>query len=144
MVKALVLLSFVLASTTAMAEWSKIFSGFNPTAYADLDALARSGDIATMPVLVDFKKPPFDGNNLPYLSLKMKAEYNCKTVQFRLLELASYSGHMATGHKPYTTAEPTEWKIAGSEGIQKPLWDAACQQLETNQPTATKKSAPNK
>lgn len=122
----LVALPMLMMSSRALAEWTKVFSGYNPTAYADLATLTRDGDIATMWVLVDFKKVPFDGNNLPYLSLKMKTEYHCKKTEFRFLELASYSGHMATGHKPYTSEEPSAWQPANDQGIQKPLWDVAC------------------
>jgi hypothetical protein len=128
MLKALILPCLLLLSAPVLAEWRKIASGFNPTAYADIDTITRNGDIATMWVLIDFKKAPFDGNNLPYLSLKMKSEYNCAASQFRFIDLTSYSGHMATGRKPYTSIEPGAWKAVVGDGIQKPLWDVACKQ----------------
>lgn len=122
----LMTLPAMLLSSRAQAEWTKVFSGFNPTAYADLDTLKRTGDVATMSVLVDFKKVPFDGNNLPYLSLKMKIEYHCQKAEFRFLELASYAGHMATGRSPYVAHEPSQWQPTTDHGIQKSLWDVAC------------------
>lgn len=117
----------LLFSCTAVAEWKQIVTTYNPTAYADPATLQRSGDLASMWVLIDFKKPPFDGNNLPYRSLKMHVEYNCATIEFRFLELASFEGQMATGRTPYTSIEPGAWQPATPEGIQRPLWETACQ-----------------
>ncbi|MET0377444.1 MAG: surface-adhesin E family protein [Spongiibacteraceae bacterium] len=112
----------------ALAEWSKISTGHNTTSYADLNTLRKNGDIATMWVLVDFVKVPFDGNNLPYLSLKMNVEYHCTTTQFRFLKLTSFVGHMATGKQPYTSVDPGTWQAVVPGTVQKPLWDVACRQ----------------
>lgn len=126
MVKLLMALLSLLCSCTAFAEWKKIVTTYNPSAYADLATLQRNGNLANMWVLIDYKKVPFDGNNLPYRSLKMHVEYNCVTTEFRFLELASFEGQMATGRSPYAAIEPGAWQTAAPEGIQHPLWETAC------------------
>lgn len=123
-----------LASPFAAAEWTQIASSYNPIAYADLATLQRDGDIAAMAVLIDFKTKPFDGDNLPYLSLTMQAEYDCKTVQFRFIELASHADHMGRGKTVYTSEKASQWQPA-KPGIQQPLWETAC----ASRKSATKK-----
>jgi hypothetical protein len=130
MTKFAMALLVLIASNAARAEWIQIATTYNPTMYADLTTLHRSGEIATMWALIDFKKRPFDGDNLPYLSLKMKVEYNCATTRFRYLDMASYTGHMATGRTQWTSAGPGQWQAATREGVQYPLWEAACKNAE--------------
>lgn len=119
-------LAMLTACNPAFAEWSKVSGTHNKTTYADLETRQKIGDIATMWVLVNFDKAPFDGNNLPYLSLKMNVEYQCVATQFRVLKLTSFAGHMATGKQPYTSVDPGEWQAVPPGTIQKPLWDVAC------------------
>lgn len=127
MLNTIPLLFLLTASATALADWSKIINSANSTGYVDLDTLQRKGTISTMQVLVDFKKPPFDGNNLPYLSLKMEMEYDCAANKFRALKTTSFSEHMATGHSPYTSIEPDTWKTASAASIQKTFGEIACE-----------------
>lgn len=120
------LLLLSITSSIASGEWEKIDAGHRSTAYADLETLRRQNTIATMNVLIDFEKPPFDGNNLPYLSLKMSVEYDCKTPHFRAMQITSYAGHMATGDKPYSSSEPQQWESIPDKSLQKSLWKTAC------------------
>jgi hypothetical protein len=124
--KAISVLLLLIASAPALADWSKIISSANSTGYADLKTLQKKGSISAMRVLIDFKKPPFDGNNLPYLSLKMDMEYDCAANQFRAIKTTSFAGHMATGSSPYTSFEPDVWKTPSSASMQKTLWEIAC------------------
>lgn len=126
--KTTLLLLLSTASSIAIGEWKKIDTGHRSTAYADIQTLRRQDTIATMNVLIDFEKPPFDGNNLPYLSLKMTVEYDCKTPQFRAMKITSYAGHMATGDKPYASAEPQQWESIPDKSMQKSLRKTACGQ----------------
>lgn len=111
-----------------MADWTKVTTGYQSTSYADIGSLKKIGDIASIDVLVDYVKVPFDGNNLPYLSLKMKSEYNCATKQFRTVTITSYSGHMGTGDRPYTSSEADEWQPVLPKHNQAALWKAACKE----------------
>ena len=124
--KSVVIFLLIAASGTALGEWTKVTAGYQSTSYADKGTLQKTGDVVAMDVLVDYVKVPFDGNNLPYLSLKMKGEYNCATKQFRTINLTSYSGHMGTGAKPYTSTEADEWQTVLPKHNQDALWKAAC------------------
>ena len=113
-------------SATASADWVKAARGFNSTSYVDPATLQRSDNTATMWVLTDYENQPFDGDNLPYLSVKMLMEYDCQGGRFRSLEISSFSGRMATGHKPYTSSERGEWKTISPTNVQHKLWDMVC------------------
>lgn len=107
-------------------KWQQVVSGVNSTGYADADNIQRSGAIATMQVLIDYPKPPFDGNNLPYRSLTMKNEYQCEEGRFRVLSIASHAANMGRGERPFTSDEASEWEVVTNASIQKELWKLAC------------------
>jgi surface-adhesin protein E len=108
-------------------QWQKVVAGANSTAYADPATIQNDGARSTMGVLIDYQKPPFDGNNLPYLSLTMHNEYDCDARQFRVLAISSHSGNMGRGDKPYQTDEPGEWESITAGTVQKSLWKVACE-----------------
>lgn len=129
-IKSISVFLLAVASSAAVGEWTKITKGYQSTSYADLGSLKKTGDIASLQVLVDYVKVPFDGNNLPYRSLKMTSEYNCTTKQFRTVHITSYSGQMATGDKPYTSSEPDEWQPILPRHNQDALWKTACEKSQ--------------
>lgn len=106
--------------------WQRVAAGANVTAYADIDSVRRNGPLVSLRALLDFAKPPFDGNNLPYLSLTMRNEYHCGEKRYRSLSITSHAGHMASGERPYTTEEPGAWEPVRDTSIQKDLFELAC------------------
>ena len=113
-------------ASAAEEKWQQVVTGANSTGYADTDSIQRSGAIASMRVLVDYPKPPFDGNNLRYRSLTMRNEYHCEEARFRVLSIASHTGNMGRGERPYTSDETGEWEAVPNASIQKELWKLAC------------------
>lgn len=109
------------------AQWRKVGEGSNSTSYVDPASLRKNGNQTAIAVLIDFQKPPFDGNNLPYLSLTMQNEYDCVQKQFRVLAIASHAGNMGRGEQPYQTSEPGDWEPVALGTVQKDLWKAACE-----------------
>jgi hypothetical protein len=107
-------------------EWREVVRGVNSTGYADVDSIRRAGAVTAMRVLVDYPKPPFDGNNLPYRSLTMLNEYQCQEKRFRVLTITSHVGNMGGGERPYTTDEPGAWETVSPQTIQNELWALAC------------------
>lgn len=114
------------AAAVDHTAWRRVAGGANVTAYADIDSLRRNGPLVSLRALLDFAKPPFDGNNLPYLSLTMRNEYDCGEKRFRTLSITSHAGHMGSGERPYTTSEPSEWETVRATAIQNDLWKLAC------------------
>jgi hypothetical protein len=122
----ILILLLATVSLGAAAQWREVGSGANSTSYVDPDTIRRSGDRTAMAVLIDFQKPPFDGNNLPYLSLTMQNEYDCAHTQFRVLAIVSHAANMGHGEQLYRTDEPSDWEPVASGTVQKDLWKAAC------------------
>lgn len=107
-------------------KWQQVVTGASSTGYADAGSIQRSGATASMQVLIDYPKPPFDGNNLPYRSLTMRNEYHCEEARFRVLSIASHTSNMGHGERPYTSDEAGEWEAVTNASIQKELWKLAC------------------
>jgi hypothetical protein len=117
----------LIASTGAAAQsWQQVVRGENSTAYADIGSIERSAPHATMRAMIDYQKPPFDGNNLPYRSLTMRNEYHCEEGRFRSLSITSHTGNMGSGEQPYTTDEPGDWEVVSPQTLQGNLWKVAC------------------
>jgi hypothetical protein len=123
-----------IAENATPSEWQAIVRGATSTGYADTSSIRRSGTIVTMRVLVDYPKPPFDGNNLQYRSLTMRNEYDCGQTRFRVLSITSHSGNMAQGERPYTTDETGEWEAISPHTVQRALWHRACATGAATQP----------
>jgi hypothetical protein len=126
LIKSISILLLMAASSAAFADWTKVTTGYQSTSYADLSSLQKTGDVVSMNVLVDYVKVPFDGNNLPYLSLTMQGEYNCATQQFRTTHITSHSDHMGAGDRPYTSSEADAWQPVLPKHNQEALLKAAC------------------
>ncbi len=123
----ILMLLLTAASDIAVADWEPVASGANATGYVDRSSIRKSADSVTMQVLIDYQKPPFDGNNLPYLSLTMRNEYHCAEQRFRVLTINSHTEHMGQGEQPYKTNEPSEWEPVPTTSIQKMMWSIACE-----------------
>ena len=127
--KCLRLLGFLLVgiSEIAFADWQQITKTYQSTGYVDRSSIQKKGDVTSMNVLIDYEKPPFDGNNLSYRSLTLSSEYNCTTNQFRILKLTSHLKNMATGPKPYHSDEPSEWHAVPTTSVQNGFLKVACE-----------------
>lgn len=117
----------LIIADSACAEWKLITKTYQSRSYVDLSSIQKKDDITSMNTLIDYEKPPFDGNNLSYRSLRLSSEYNCTTKQFRTLQITSYLGSMATGQKPYHSEEASEWQAVPVNSIQTEFWKTACQ-----------------
>lgn len=131
-----------LAAGPALGEWRQVVSAANSTAYADPTSIRRGAAAATMRVLIDYRKPPFDGNNLPYLSLTMRNEYSCGDGRFRVLEITSHAGPMGSGERPFTTDEPGAWEIVSPHTVQQDLLKLACGVEPASKPAAGNRKKP--
>lgn len=111
----------------ASAEWKEVTRTYQSTGYIDPDSIEKQGDTVSIKALIDYRKPPFDGNNLSYRSLTLISEYHCVNKQFRTLVLTSHLGNMASGHKPFHSDEPGEWHSIPATSIQGAFWKEACE-----------------
>jgi hypothetical protein len=78
MLKILLMLLLSVVSSSAMAEWTKIYDGENSTQYIDYSTVRNAGDIVKFSQLTDLKRGGQIDNGKPTLSIKSQNEIDCK------------------------------------------------------------------
>jgi hypothetical protein len=92
--------------------------------YVSRSTIRRSGPLAKMAELWDFKTPQaFEGK--PYLSARNQYEYDCVASRRKMLWTTGFSGHMGQGAVVGSGKAGTGWEEVGS-GPLHDLWKAAC------------------
>ena len=117
-------------SGSAAAGWERV-GGKNERrgfyAYVDRATIEKSGSMAKMWVLVNYKTAQSDPPELkPFLSSKGQVEYDCKDKRIRTLAYSFYSGRSAGGTVVYSNSEPDEWQPISSDSTGETLWKVAC------------------
>jgi hypothetical protein len=118
----------VLSSGPAYAEWVKVATSQSQggyTGHIDPDTIRRNGDLVKMWQLYDFKTIQTFGS-LPYLSAKIRSEYDCAEERWRLLALTNFSGNMGTGNMVSSNSHEGEWVPVQPAGISQIMWNFAC------------------
>ena len=108
-----------------MAEWKEVASNKSTAIYVDSAAIRRTGDVATMGHLTDFKSAQEDMGG-KYLSVKDQNEYDCKEPKLRRRASFQYSGNMGKGRVVYSDSYTTRWKPVPPESGIEILWKFAC------------------
>lgn len=122
----IVLMSLLAAvSNSAMAEWKEVASNKSTAIYVDSATIQRTGHIATMGHLTDFKITQEDMGG-KYLSVKDRNEYDCKEPKLRRRASFQYSGNMGKGKIVYSDSYTTRWKPVPPDSGIEILWKFAC------------------
>lgn len=129
MMKHLLVLILIFASTAAMAEWSKIGESEKRggyTAYADLGSARKAYNRVKMWVLFDYAvEQKVSGSN--FLSEKIRREYDCEQEQMRMLTFSLFSWNMEKGDLLRSYNQPQKWVKIQPGSIDELEWKAACQ-----------------
>ena len=112
-------------SGSAMAEWINVGSNENTAIYVDTATIQRSGRMAKMWHLTDFRKANKDMGE-EYLSTKDQNEYDCKEVKVRRRASSQHSRNMGNGKVVYSDSYTTRWKPVPPESGIEILWKFAC------------------
>lgn len=120
-------LMLVMLSGNAVAEWVRIGENNRSVAYVET-AIRRSGDIAVMWVLFDYKsiqESPRSGKR--YLSEKAQREIDCRSERERVLFFTWHAEQMGNGAVVYTGRKATDWEPTSSPGsYANGFWKFAC------------------
>src|ERR1700694_761304 len=106
MCKAILLLLLAFVSHGAAAEWVQVGANETNTSYADPATIGKEGAIVKMWDLRDFKTVQARPYGMPYLSQKMRREYDCTEQRARTIELLHYSENMGQGDITHSDSEP--------------------------------------
>lgn len=123
--KVILMLLLTVVSTSAMAEWIDVGSNKNTTIYVDPTSVQRTGNMATMWHLTDFKTDQQDMGE-KYLSTKDQNEYDCKEMKARRRASSQHSKNMGEGKVVYSDSYKTRWKPVPSDSGIEILWKFAC------------------
>lgn len=95
------------------------------TVYVDRDTIQRSGNLAKMWQLFDYKTvQTVAGDSL--LSFQRYNEYDCAGERTRMLAYTWFSSNMGRGRVVYKTTEAQPWASITPGSIEQTLWKAAC------------------
>ena len=123
--KVILMMLLTVASNSAMAAWIDVGSNESTIIYVDPATVQRTGNMATMWHLTDFKTAQKDMGE-KYLSAKDQNEYDCKEVKLRRRASSQHSDNMGEGKVVYSDSFTTRWKPVSPDSGIEILWKFAC------------------
>ena len=125
--KAILTMLLAVVSGGAMAEWTKIVNLSAGSLYADDATIRQDGNMVSMVTLYDLKRPVIsETNGKPYVSQKVRNEFDCKQELWRMLEYSWYTGKMGEGQMIESFSESYKFRPIPSGGAVEMLWKHAC------------------
>ena len=121
----ILMMLLTVVSHSAMAEWIAVGSNKSTTIFVDTATIQRTGNMATMWHLTDFKTPQKDMGE-EYLSTKDQNEYDCKATKMRRRASSQHSANMGKGKVVYSDSFATRWKPVTPDSGVEILWKFAC------------------
>lgn len=117
----------LLLSAPAWAEWTLVALNDNEktVVYADLATIRKSGNMAKMWSLYDYKTVR-RVVAVSILSHKDQNEYDCGEERYRTLYSSWYSGNMGSGDSVFSDSDPKKWDPLPPESVIESLWKVAC------------------
>jgi hypothetical protein len=117
----------VLLSGSVLADWTAVGTADEIyAAFADADSIRRSGAMATMHGLYDFRRQDFTPEGRGLYSTVVLREYDCAARRVRLLHAVDFSGHMGAGDAVSTSSRPGRWEAVHEAGIDDAFLRVAC------------------
>ena len=126
-IRAIASLSLLLLCTGAIAEWTPVGAGdYIASAYADRATVQRSGAMAKMSGMYDFKRQDFTPAGLGLYSTVVLREYDCEKRRVRLLSSIDFAGQMGTGRAVDKSARAGRWEDIVAGALDEAFWNIAC------------------
>ena len=122
----ILMMLLAVVSKSALAEWDKVGSNEIVTIYTDSATISRTGNMATMWHLTDFKTSRKD-MGAKYMSTKDQNEYDCKEEKLRRRAFSEHSKSMGGGEVVYSDSFITKWKTPPPDSGLEILWKIACE-----------------
>jgi hypothetical protein len=120
-------LGLALLSTSAFADWSAVGSGdYIASSYADRATIKRSGAMATMSGMYDFRRQDFTPEGKGLYSTVVLREYDCVQRRVRLLSSIDFAGQMGTGAAVDTSTRAGRWEDIVAGALDEAFWNIAC------------------
>lgn len=127
MSRLLLLLSTLVLSSSALAQWSLLGRNENLRVYLDQTSIQRNGDIAQMWQLYDYTTAQWVGTQTVVMSVRNLVEYDCRNSRSRTIAGAAYSEQMGGGRVVMSeNAANAEWVPIPPGGTAEQTLKVAC------------------
>ncbi|OFZ66408.1 MAG: hypothetical protein A2V79_01480 [Betaproteobacteria bacterium RBG_16_56_24] len=123
--RVILMMLLAVVSNSALAEWVKVGSNEITTIYVDSATIQRTGNMAMMWHLTDFKTAKKD-MGATYMSTKDQNEYDCKEEKLRRRAFSEHSKNMGGGEMVYSDSFTAKWKTVPPDSGIEILWKIAC------------------
>jgi hypothetical protein len=111
---------------TPESGWSKVGESKQMTVYANPFTLRKKGGRVRMWELFDFKSPQLHGSWQRYQSVRHQAEYDCKSMQYRTLEVEYHTDNMGKGEVVSDDDKAKKWEPIETGSADHLFWKMAC------------------
>ena len=120
--KLLTILPPLMFSTPSYADWTAVAKKGADTIYVDFERLRkRDGNIYYW-MLIDYSKPNEYGDR----STQVYMEGDCSQFRTRILKLAYYNGHMASGQGSAGNIPSPKWDYPSPESVIETVLNEVC------------------
>jgi len=109
---------------TPDAGWSKIGESKAMTIYANPFTISKDDNVVELWELFDLKAP--QGKEEKYLSVKHRAEYDCRSKLYRTLEVEYHADHMGKGDEVSSDGRSNKWELVTKGSADFLFWKIAC------------------
>jgi hypothetical protein len=124
--KHVLLVLLLTVSSGALAEWIPVATSLDYTAYVNPTTVRRSGDMAKMWGMYDYKNAKAFGKK-QYLSTRSQIEYDCKEERLRNIFTTMSVGNLGAGEVVYVSdGIPGNWTPISPGSVGATLWEIAC------------------
>lgn len=128
--KVILMLLLSVVSSSAMAGWVKVVESDSDIFYADPATIRKTGDIAEMWTLQDFRKAEQIPMGGMYKSIKGHDAFNCKERLYQSAHSTAYSENMGGGKVVVADDNSKGWLSgffpANPDTVMGGLWKFAC------------------
>jgi hypothetical protein len=116
----------LLFASPAWADWTLVTDNDNGTKfYIDYSTIRKDGNLRKVWEVTDFKNPE-TFNGLVYLSVRARAEYDCKEERKRTLTTTAHSGLRTQGSIVWRDELPSNWNDAPPRSAMLEMLQRVC------------------
>jgi hypothetical protein len=123
--RTILMLLMAVTSAAANADWVAVAGTDARMTYADPMSIRRTGDVAAMRVLTDYKAPQaYKGAQIR--SASARGEYDCENRRSRVVSSSLHADPMGAGDAVVTNSAPSDWAPVAQQSTGEVLWKLAC------------------
>ena len=121
-IKKTLLLTLMLVTGSAFAEWVKVTEAANANFYIDVDTIRKDGDLRKVWALADLKQRGKDDE----ISTRTRFEFDCKEDRRRNLSSSTHSAPMANGTTLTQLNEVGAWRDVAPNTVYAGILKMVC------------------